>query len=238
MPGVELRARRVDHFKSFFRSWMQNPLAIGAVAPSSRLLAKMMAMDLGAGARVIELGAGTGTVTQAILDTGVHPKDLYVVEQNEEFVKVLKNRFRSSPVIEADAMMLAEHLRGIAGSVDFVISGLPLLLFSAEQKIKLLSQAFHVLRPERSIASVHLRRPLSGRARATREIAARELVDRVRAFQPTAGVRVSLWPRLTMQASLLRISGWMPRCSLAAAVLAGLRVRAMRSRPRRSRGAR
>ncbi len=147
MPGVELRARRVDHFKSFFRSWMQNPLAIGAVAPSSRLLAKMMAMNLGAGARVIELGAGTGTVTQAILDTGVHPKDLYVVEQNEEFVKVLKNRFRSSPVIEADAMMMAEHLRGVAGSVDFVISGLPLLLFSAEQKIKLLSQTFHVLRP-------------------------------------------------------------------------------------------
>jgi phosphatidylethanolamine/phosphatidyl-N-methylethanolamine N-methyltransferase len=148
MSGLELRERRADNFKSFFRSWMQNPLAIGAVAPSSRLLAKMMAMNLGAGDRVIELGAGTGTVTQAILDAGVRPEDLYVVEQNEEFVRVLKGRFRSSPVIEADAMKMADHLRGLAGSVDFIISGLPLLLFSAEQKIKLLSQAFHVLRPD------------------------------------------------------------------------------------------
>src|SRR5262245_37164720 len=148
MAGFELRERRADNFKSFFRSWMQNPLAIGAVAPSSRLLAKMMAVNLGAGDRVIELGAGTGTVTQAILDAGVHPQDLYVVEQNEEFVKVLKGRFRSSPVIEADAMKMADHLRGLAGSVDFIISGLPLLLFSAEQKAKLLSQAFHVLRPD------------------------------------------------------------------------------------------
>ena len=237
MPGVELRERRADNFKSFFRSWMQNPLAIGAVAPSSRLLAKMMAMNLVAGDRVIELGAGTGTVTQAILDTGVHPRDLFVVEQNEQFVKVLRNRFRSSPVIEADAMLIADHLRGVAGSVDFIISGLPLLLFSAEQKVKLLSQAFPRAASRRSVAAVHLRRALSGRARSAHEIADRELLDRIRPFQPTTSIRVPLWPRLTVQRACCESAGgrfphcWRPHCSQVARP-------SNRSRRRRSLGGR
>jgi len=148
MPGPELQQHSSDDFGRFFRSWIQNPLAIGAVAPSGRLLAKMMAMNLEPGARVIELGAGTGTVTQAILDSGVRPQDLYIVERNEGFIRLLKRRFPSCPTIQADAMSVAEHLNGLAGSFDFVISGLPLVLFSAEQKLRLFSQAFAVLRPE------------------------------------------------------------------------------------------
>jgi phospholipid N-methyltransferase len=147
MPAPELRQYPSDGFGHFFRSWIQNPLSIGAVAPSGRLLAKMMAMNLGAGTRVIELGAGTGTVTQAILDSGVRPQDLYIVEQNQQFIPILKRRFPCCPTIQADAMSLAEHVNGSAGSFDFIISGLPLLLFSAEQKLRLLSQAFDVLRP-------------------------------------------------------------------------------------------
>jgi len=147
MSAPQLRHYPSDDFGRFFRSWIQNPLAIGAVAPSGRLLAKMMAMNLEPGARVIELGGGTGTVTQAILDSGVRPEDLYVVEQNIEFIRILKRRFPSCPIIQADAMSLAEHINGSAGSFDFIISGLPLLLFSAEQKMRLLSQAFEVLRP-------------------------------------------------------------------------------------------
>jgi phospholipid N-methyltransferase len=138
---------RAVELGSFFRSWIQNPLAIGAVAPSGRLLAKMMAMHLRPGARVLELGAGTGTVTQAILDTGVHPQDLHVVEQHSGFVNVLRRRFPACNVMQADAMALGEHFPG-KGTFDFVISGLPLLLFSAEQKVALLAQAFAVLRPD------------------------------------------------------------------------------------------
>ena len=146
MTGSELE-RRSDDFGRFFKSWIQNPLSIGAVAPSGRVLAKMMAMNLSPGARVVELGAGTGTVTQAILDSGVKPEDLYVVEQHEGFASMLRRRFPRSPVIQADATELAEHVGAIRGCVDYVISGLPLVLFSSEQKHRLLAQAFEVLRP-------------------------------------------------------------------------------------------
>jgi phospholipid N-methyltransferase len=148
MRAQQLQDCRADDFRNFFRSWIKNPLAIGAVAPSSRLLAKMMAMNLRAGSRVIELGAGTGTVTQAILATGVLPRDLYLVEQHAGFVGMLQRRFPDCSVIQADAMQLAEHFQGLAGSFDFVISGLPLLLFTAEQKAQVLAQVFNVLKPD------------------------------------------------------------------------------------------
>lgn len=148
MRAPQLQDDRTVELGRFFKSWIQNPLAIGAVAPSGRLLAKMMAMHLRPGARVLELGAGTGTVTQAILDSGVLPKDLHVVEQHAGFVRVLQRRFPESPVIQADAMALAEQFRGAQGTFDFIISGLPLLLFSAEQKIALLTQAFGLLGPQ------------------------------------------------------------------------------------------
>lgn len=147
MHAPELRDDRAVELGRFFRSWIQNPLSIGAVAPSGRLLAKMMAMRLAGGARVLELGAGTGTVTQAILDTGVRPEDLHVVEQHPSFVHVLRRRFPGVRVVQADATMLTEHFRELEGSFDYVISGLPLLLFSADQKLALLGQAFELLEP-------------------------------------------------------------------------------------------
>ena len=71
------------------------------MAPSSRRLANLMVADVGPGSRVIELGAGTGVVTQAILDAGVSPEDLIVIEQNEEFAELLKARFPEVTVVRA-----------------------------------------------------------------------------------------------------------------------------------------
>ena len=144
MPRQHLQQRATDDFGKFFRSWIQNPRAIGAVAPSGRLLSKLMATSLAAGARVIELGGGTGTVTQAILDAGVNPEDLVVVEQNTQFVELLQRRFP-------------------------VISGLPLLLFSAAQKTKLLSEAFELLSPDGALHQF----TYAGRCPIGRELRAR-----------------------------------------------------------------
>ena len=148
MPRQQARQRATDDFGHFFRSWIQNPRGIGAVAPSGRLLAKLMATSVRPGSRVIELGGGTGTVTQAILDAGVEPKDLVVVEQNAQFVELLKRRFPSSVVMQTDATAIADRLDGARGSFDFVISGLPLLLFSPARREQLLSHAFELLGPQ------------------------------------------------------------------------------------------
>ena len=135
-----------DDFGHFFKGWIRNPLAMGAFAPSSKALAKLMAKDVGASARVVELGAGTGTLTAALLEAGVAPGNLYLVERDPQFVKILERRFPRCHVVRADALELDEQFAASTG-FDFVISGLPLLCFSPEKRYRLLQQAFRLLKP-------------------------------------------------------------------------------------------
>jgi phospholipid N-methyltransferase len=135
-----------DDFGHFFKGWIRNPLAMGAFAPSGKSLAKLMAKDVGAGARVVELGAGTGTVTAALLESGVSPGNLYLVERDPQFVKILERRFPRCHVVSADALELDEQFAASTG-FDFVISGLPLLCFSPEKRYRVMQQAFRLLKP-------------------------------------------------------------------------------------------
>ncbi len=147
VSGQELpQAHTPDDFGHFFRSWIRNPLAMGAFAPSGRSLSRLMATGVAAGARVLELGAGTGTVTEAILANGVRARDLYLVERNPQFVRILERRFPHCHVVPADALALQPQLQ--PGSFDFVVSGLPLVLFSPEKRLCLLRQAFELLGPQ------------------------------------------------------------------------------------------
>jgi phosphatidylethanolamine/phosphatidyl-N-methylethanolamine N-methyltransferase len=140
-------APAADDLGQFLRNWIQNPRAVGAVAPSGRSLARLMATGVTPGARVVELGGGTGTVTQAIVDSGVKPQDLVIVEQNPQFCAILRRRFPSCIIVEDDVAALAEHLDGERGTFDYVISGLPLVLFSSAQKLRLVTAVFDLLAP-------------------------------------------------------------------------------------------
>ena len=147
MSSPELHdSHTTDDLGHFVRGWIRNPLAIGSVAPSSKSLAKLMAKDVGTASRVLELGAGTGTVTEALLAKGVSPANLYLVERDPQFVKILERRFPRCPVVAADALHLDDQLDGGAG-FDFVISGLPLLCFSPPNRQRVLRQALRLLKP-------------------------------------------------------------------------------------------
>lgn len=135
-----------QHGKFFF-AWLRNPRRVGAVFPSSASVGKLLVTGVRPGARVIELGGGTGTVTQAILDAGVDSSDLLVLEKDPGFAKFLRRRFPDVNVVTADAVNLDQYADELSGPIDFVISGLPLLLFSNEDKKRLLENVFKVLAP-------------------------------------------------------------------------------------------
>lgn len=135
-----------DDFGHFFKGWIRNPLAMGAFAPSGKSLAKLMAKDVGPYSRVIELGAGTGTVTAALLENGVAPHNLYIVERDLQFVKILERRFPRCHVVGADALEL-DGVLGPDAAFDFVISGLPLLCFSPDKRQRVMQQALKLLKP-------------------------------------------------------------------------------------------
>jgi len=96
--GKALRPERDPHRGVFFRSWLRDPFRVGAVAPSSRWLAKLMATDVHAGACVVELGAGTGTLTTALVESGVRHEDLV----QEHFAVLVARRGEQLVVLRDD----------------------------------------------------------------------------------------------------------------------------------------
>ncbi|WP_323000057.1 class I SAM-dependent methyltransferase [Castellaniella sp.] len=111
----------------FLREWVARPGSVGAVWPSSRHLARQMAaqVPLSGDGLIVELGAGTGAVTQALLDRGIPARRLWIVERSPAFVQHLRYRFPALTVVGGDAVDL-ESLLPANKKVDTVVSSLPL----------------------------------------------------------------------------------------------------------------
>lgn len=124
---------------------LRGPGRTGAVAPSSAALGRMMTRDLGpeTGA-VVELGGGTGRITEAILARGIAPERLAVYEMNPVFAGVLRRRFPQVTVLEADARTIAETPLADVGAV---VSGLPFRSLPTTLQRPILEGAFQLMRP-------------------------------------------------------------------------------------------
>jgi phosphatidylethanolamine/phosphatidyl-N-methylethanolamine N-methyltransferase len=131
----------------FLRKWMQAPLSVASITPSSSVLARAMAASLTQGdGVVVELGAGTGAITQALLATGVAMERIIIIERDAHFCAFLQRRFSGLRVLQGDARFLKSLLRKahVDLPVDAVVSGLPLVSMSARMQLRLLHQAFAV----------------------------------------------------------------------------------------------
>jgi phosphatidylethanolamine/phosphatidyl-N-methylethanolamine N-methyltransferase len=145
---VEKKSLRLDDEMQFIRSWIEKPLSTGAVMPSSRVLARAMAryVDPQSSGPVIELGPGTGPVTEALVRHGVDPGRLFLVEFNPDFCRLLRTRYPAATVVQGDAY----RLRRLLGSyVDepaaAVVSGLPLVTKPLRTRLRLISDAMTLL---------------------------------------------------------------------------------------------
>ena len=141
---------RLDDEMRFIRSWMEKPLSIGAVTPSGKVLARAMAryVDPDIPGPVIELGPGTGAVTEALVEQGVDPARLVLVEFNPSFCRLLRKRFPEATVIQGDAYgirrLLGSLLRQPAAAV---VSGLPLVTKPFKVRLRLLGEALGLMLP-------------------------------------------------------------------------------------------
>jgi phosphatidylethanolamine/phosphatidyl-N-methylethanolamine N-methyltransferase len=135
----------------FFLLWLRRPIGIGAVMPSGGRLARAIAgeIDTTAPGRVIELGGGTGQVTAALLEAGVPPQDLVVVEVEPSLCGIIGKRFPEVRVECADARELRALADRIAlGPVKAVVSSLPLIAMSERTRRTILEQAIAVMGAE------------------------------------------------------------------------------------------
>jgi phosphatidylethanolamine/phosphatidyl-N-methylethanolamine N-methyltransferase len=137
-----------DEVAIFFTRWLKAPHRIGAVAPSSRFLARAMAtqVDLRRAGPVIELGGGTGSVTKALLEAGLPVDRLIVIERDVRLYKMLRRRFPQLRIVLGDARHLVELLRPLGiDAVSAVVSSLPLVSMSKTMRRQIINQSFALL---------------------------------------------------------------------------------------------
>jgi phosphatidylethanolamine/phosphatidyl-N-methylethanolamine N-methyltransferase len=137
----------------FLQEWLLHPKRTGSVVPSSKRLAAAMARWLPANpdSYVLELGPGTGIVTEALLQRGLREDRLVAIENNPKLAHLLRERFPRAHVITGDAWRLDDLLRNRPqpiASVGAVISSLPLLNFSEEQAEALAQKIRAMLEPQ------------------------------------------------------------------------------------------
>jgi phosphatidylethanolamine/phosphatidyl-N-methylethanolamine N-methyltransferase len=157
-PGVPARSSAADAADSFgrwrfFQKWLRDRSGIASITPSSRHLARLVAQPLRpvAHLRVIELGAGTGVITEAILVAGVAPHNVLVVERDPDMCRHLRARFPQLAIVLGDAAEIyeaaIEHGFAGPGELGAVISGLPLKYMPAERRYRALAGAVRLMGP-------------------------------------------------------------------------------------------
>jgi phosphatidylethanolamine/phosphatidyl-N-methylethanolamine N-methyltransferase len=146
MPSVEHAGTAL-----FLKRWLRRPFSVGAVVPSGPLLAKAMAETTlaclgGRMGHVIELGAGTGEVTKALLAAGIEPHRLALIERDPVLAGFLRQNFPGPQIVEGDAA----HLPGllVANGIEkvaAVVSSLPLLSLPGEVVNEIVQGVFEAL---------------------------------------------------------------------------------------------
>jgi len=191
LPNGEFRTRATEYL-DFLAAWVKKPRQTASVVPSSRYLARLMVSHIDpADGRVMELGGGTGVFTRAILQTGLPPEKLEVVEINPAFARGLRRHFPHVSVLETPAQIVSTVAAGEPGQYQTVVSGLPLLAMDRHMHADILSEAFRMLRPGGSFIqfTYSTRPPVSRDVLHTLDIDVTRVGQTVRNFPPATVFR-------------------------------------------------
>ncbi|MCP1198939.1 phospholipid N-methyltransferase PmtA [Notoacmeibacter sp. MSK16QG-6] len=150
------RARFNEEIR-FFKGWLADVKAVGAILPTSSVTARVMAsvVDVSSGLPVLELGPGTGVITKAILERGIAPDQLYSVEYSKDFADHLKIEFPDVNIIQGDAFDLDTTLGDKKDQTfDCVICAVPLIYIPVEQRAGLVEDLLDRVKPGRPVIQI------------------------------------------------------------------------------------
>ncbi len=126
----------------FLFQYVCKPRTTGALWPSSRYLARRMAANAGTGGDVVvELGAGTGAVTEELIKPEfLGSRKLYSIEYNPDFCAILRKNFPKAKVINGSAENIRELLKDDSGKISAIVSSLPLLSLPSGMVANIISE--------------------------------------------------------------------------------------------------
>ena len=133
----------------FFGLWLQKPLRIAAANPSGAYLADTLAhcVELERPGPVLELGAGTGSLTRGLIRAGCPPERIIMVEREPRLAEVLRRDFPGATVIEGDAIRIGESLAGRVERLSTVVSSLPIKWFPLAAQRAIVAPCLELLGP-------------------------------------------------------------------------------------------
>jgi phosphatidylethanolamine/phosphatidyl-N-methylethanolamine N-methyltransferase len=134
----------------FFTLWLQKPLRIAAANPSGARLADAVArcIDLARPGPVLELGAGTGSLTQGLVRAGCSPERIVALEREPALVAVLRREFPTMTVIAGEATRIGEYLAGRVERLAGVVSSLPIKWFPIAEQRAVIRPCLDMLGPD------------------------------------------------------------------------------------------
>jgi phospholipid N-methyltransferase len=136
----------------FLRGFLKNPVMVGSVIPSSRVLIDRMLepVDWANTRLFVEYGPGVGTFTRPVLDRLGPDATLVTIDTNPEFTRYLNSAIEDPRLVAVNGSaadverILAERELGTA---DYVLSGLPFSTLPAGVGEDIAEATANVIRP-------------------------------------------------------------------------------------------
>ena len=140
-----------NDFFAYLNGWSRHPKAVGGPFPSSPWTARRLAqaaldMAIPKGGPVLELGAGTGPVTEALIEAGRSVAEIIAVEQDAALCQTLERRFRGLRVVHGNALEIGKVLASARVSrVSVVVCGLPMRAIASPAATRCYAEAFRLM---------------------------------------------------------------------------------------------
>jgi phospholipid N-methyltransferase len=136
----------------FLRGFLKNPVMVGSIIPSSRILIEKMLspVDWGNTKLFVEYGPGVGTFTRPVLDQLPDDARMLTIDTNPDFTRYLRESIDDPRLITVNGSaadverILRDH--GL-GSADYVLSGLPFSTLPAGVGEDIAEATANVIRP-------------------------------------------------------------------------------------------
>ena len=136
----------------FLRGFLKNPVMVGSIIPSSKVLIERMLepVDWASTRLFVEYGPGVGTFTRPVLERLAPDATLVTIDTNADFTRYLRRKFADSRLFAVTGS--AADVRQIMSNcgfehADYVLSGIPFSTLPPGIGPKIAEQTAEALRP-------------------------------------------------------------------------------------------
>lgn len=141
--------KSIVEYGLYIKKYFTHPLRVGSFVPTSHKTAEFLAKHIKKNEKyIVELGGGTGSLTEGMLGAGIKPEKLICVEIDPNFCSFLRNKFSGLglKIICADAKYLKNELSDdVLKNISTIVSSVPLLTLSKKARMEFIASTLELL---------------------------------------------------------------------------------------------